>query len=506
MKKTFLASAPTRFLVSILSGFLLTAAYAPFNVSAAGLLAIFLLVAVWWRCPRHQAFWNGYAFGLAHFGSGVYWIYYSLHDFGEAHVLFAAGVTVLFVLLLAIYFAVFAWCAVWGRGYLSALWFHCLWFPSLWVGFEWLRSVLFSGFAWNLLGQSWVDFSWFGLFPWFGILGVSWVIAFVGAGIHLVVVASAALRFAAVVLIALVLGAGVAAQSKQWTQAVGPPVKVGIVQSGIEQTMKFDRAWFKEIVARHYEMTSELTGRDLIVWAETAIPSVYHAMASSILMPIYDQFIRGRSELLAGLFYYDQENKSLYNSVVKVGDTPEFYHKQHLVPFGEYVPLRFLLKFFHSYVTMPMSDLVAGKTRGLFSVGEHQLGLSICYEVIFADEMRQVLPQANYLVNVSNDSWFGHSSAAYQHLQMARVRTRELERAMVRATSTGISALIDHQGNLLNTSEMYTQQNLSGEIQARTGTTLFARYGHRIVLVYIMALLAICLVIVAYRWREKHVS
>ena len=506
MKVVSSLSTATRFLLSILSGFLLTAAYAPFGFVAAGLLAVFLLVAVWWRCPQYQAFWNGYAFGVAHFGSSIYWIYYSLHHFGEAHVLFAMGVTILFVFFLAIYFAILAWCVVWGREHLSGSWFYCVWFPSLWVGFEWLRSVLFSGFAWNLLGQSWIDLPWFGLFPWFGILGVSWVIAFLAASIHAVIFAQNSVRLVASILILLVLGGSVVAQSKQWTQTFGQTVTVGIVQSGIEQTMKFDRTWFKEIVSRHHQMTAELTGRDLIVWAETAIPSVYHTVAEPILMPIYNQLIRGKSELLTGIFSYDQEKKLLYNSIAQLGDTPAFYHKQHLVPFGEYIPLRFLLEFFQDYVTMPMSDLAGGQERGLFSVGEHQVGLSICYEVIFADEIREVLPEANYLVNVSNDSWFGHSSAAYQHLQMAQVRARELERPIVRATSTGVSALIDYQGNLLNTSQLYTRQNLTGEIQPRTGETLFSQYGHSIVLTYIMLLLAICFVIIVCNWKKEHVS
>ncbi len=490
-------------LLSLLSGFLLTSAYAPFGFVIGGVLAVFIAVGVFVRCSTRQAWVQGALLGLAHFGSSVYWVYHSLHQFGGSDAWFALSATVLFVAILAVYFVMLAVAVAWGYQRLPRALFYWLWFPSLWVAMEYLRSELFSGFAWNLLGQSWVEVSWFGVFPWFGVLGASWVVAFLAVTLFVLLFEGKRLRLWALHWLVVLVLSCFAMQTVAWSKPIGEPIQVGIVQSGIQQNIKFDPIWFKEIVQRHHRMTAELRGRDLIVWAETALPSDYATLSEKVLMPIYNQSIRGQGELLTGIFYHDEEEGKFYNSIARVGDEPSFYHKQHLVPFGEYIPLRWLLDFFRDYVLIPMSDLGAGQQRGLLQVGAYQVGMSICYEVIFADEMKETLPEANYFVNVSNDSWFGESSAAAQHLQMAQVRSREGARAMVRAASTGISALIDHQGRIVKASTQHVAENLVGEIQAREGETLFAHYGHNIIMSTIIVLLSLCLISMIMRRRKE---
>ena len=482
------------FLLSLGSGLLLTTAYAPWGWVAAGFLAVLLCAWIWSSCESAwQALGYGFVFGLAHFGSSVYWVYHSMHEFGAAPVWFATLATLLFVAILAIYFALCAYCIYWGqRRGLKAIYLYWFWFPSLWVVFEYLRSNMFGGFAWNLLGQSWVGLDWFGLFSWVGILGVSWFVAFLASTLCALVRGHR--PYVSLTLIVLLVALSAAAQAVRWSEEVGEPITFGVVQSGIKQNMKFEPEWFEEIISRHRDMTAELEGNDVIVWAETAIPDHYAMHANDVIMPIYNRSIRGRGELLTGVFYYDAFTEDVYNSIAKVGDVPEFYHKRHLVPFGEHLPLRWLLDFFRQYVVIPMDDLAQGQQAGLLQIGNTFAGLSICYEIIFADLIRAPLPQAQYLVNVSNDSWFGDSIAGHQHLQMAQLRSRELARPMVRAASTGISAFIDYHGRVTQATPQHVAAKLTGTIQPRLGETLFARYGHSIILVYIVLLLSFCLV------------
>ena len=493
------------FVISLFSGFALTGAYAPFGFFPVAVMVGFLSMWVWRRYPPQQAFWYGYLFGVAHFGSSVYWVYHSLHDFGAAEPLFAAGATFLFVATLGLYFALLALVASWSATKVSLVRFYCLLFPSLWVLCEWLRSTLFSGFAWNLIGQSLIDSPFSGIFAWVGILGASWFVVFLG-GLVATIIFSKKIqpRVCSAFVFLFVLVLGWSSSMVQWTDPVGEKISVGIVQSGVSQDVKFNRAAFMGVIQTYRELTMELLESDLVVWPETSIPAYYDQVDDQVMLPLYEQISsRNGGNFLAGIFFHDNLKQQRYNSLVKVGVSPEVYHKRHLVPFGEYIPLRYLFEIFTDYVTMPMSDLDAGNQRNLLTVGNHRVGVSICYEVTFGREVIESLPEAAYLVNVSNDSWFGDSIAPNQHLQMAQVRAAETGRPMVRATSTGISALIDYQGKIVRRSDQFVAQNLVGYVQPRQGMTPYARFGDEWVLAYIIVLWAIGFLLPAIKIKKE---
>ncbi len=490
------------FAINVLAGLTLTVAYAPFGYFFGAIAVVLVTAWSWRRYPLLHAFGYGYLFGLVHFGSSIYWVYHSLHDFGNADPLFAAMATFLLVAVFALYFALLAWIAAWCASGVSTQVFYWFIFPSLWMMCEYLRSTLFGGFPWNLIGQSLIDSPFWGVFAWVGTFGASWLVAFLGGCVATVLVhKKIKLRTYSGCMFLLALLIGWSTGLIQWTEAVGEKVSVGIVQSGVAQGIKFDRDAFTKILKIHQDLTSELFDRDLVVWSETAIPAYYHQVDEQVLLPLHDQIaaVNG-GDLLTGIFFRDEVAQKQYNSLVKVGIPPETYHKRHLVPFGEYIPLRFLFEFFRSYVTMPMSDLDAGNQYNLLTIGEHQVGMSICYEAIFGREVIESLPAAAYLVNVSNDSWFGDSIAVDQHLQMARLRAAETGRPMIRATSTGVSAMINHQGRVIRHSERFSAQILTGDIQPRQGTTLYARYGDRLIFAFIIALL---LFVFSYRYLSR---
>ena len=191
-----------------------------------------------------------------------------------------------------------------------------------------------------------------------------------------------------------------------------------------------------------------------------------------MLQPLQQAAIENDSTLVTGLVVSDSENNHYYNSVVMLGSEREFYHKRHLVLFGEYYPMRWLLDLFSGLISIPYSDLTPGPVdQPLMRVNGSTLGVSICFEDVFSREVLRAFPEANLLVNVSNDAWFGNSTAPHQHMQIAQMRALETERVMIRSTNTGVSAFIDHKGRVIKQSEQFMTQSIVAEVQGRTGAT-----------------------------------
>ena len=470
----------------LLLGLVLTTAFAPFSYYWLIIPVLGLVLTGWHLATPGAAALAGYCFGLGYMGSSSYWLYYSLHDHGEASPFVALGATALFVAILAVFFAVLATVVALARKKSTNMYLTLLLWPSAWVLCEWLRTVSFADFPWNLLGQAMIDSPFFGLFPLIGVYGVSWLTVFLASLLVLVCSntfcgvlrrGSGFLRQAGAFCVAAVVVVGASLSSEiSWTSPLPETIRVGVVQANIRQDDKFKPEHYDSIVVRYLRMTKSVDA-DLVVWPETALPQIYENLQSSVFLPLAKELLSRGTVLVSGVFSRDSESKRFQNSLVILGEEPQFYHKRHLVPFGEYLPWRGLLNIFSALVRIPMSDMLAGKEPALLSVGGYKVGVSICYEVAFADEMREASRQANYLLSISNDSWFGDSSAPLQHLQIARVRAAEAQLPMVRATSTGVSAIIARDGSVIAQAPLFSEQVLSGTLQPRSGITLFMRWG-----------------------------
>ena len=473
--------------LSALAGVTLNGAYAPVAFFPLALLAPAAALWLWRAQPTlWRAAFSGWLFGVAHFTGGVYWVYHSLHDFGEAPRILAVLMTAVLVTALAGYFALLAAAVSYAARRLSGMLLALLLFPSLWVLSEWLRGVLFTGFPWNLVGQAFIDSPFVGVLPVFGIFGASWVAVFFAACL-LLLCSNKVSKRVTVGIAVLVILPGLWATHAEWTGIGGEEVEVALLQGNIEQDLKFDHLQFRNVVNTYRRLTLQAVGADLIVWPETAVTAYYDLLEEDLLLPLDAKVRAGGGRLLLGTFLRESgtvTNGTAYNAAVQVAQPPRIYRKRHLVPFGEYLPLRGLLDFFKSWVIIPMSDLTAGNAQPLMRIADHDVGVSICYEVAFADEVMDALPQAAYLLNLSNDSWFGNSTAPHQHLQIARVRAAEAGRAMARATSTGISAIIDHRGVVRASSEQFEEQILTATIRPRRGRTPYAIWGNVPVLMW----------------------
>jgi apolipoprotein N-acyltransferase len=233
------------------------------------------------------------------------------------------------------------------------------------------------------------------------------------------------------------------------------------------------------IAERYLILTKEHLDSDLIVWPETALPDFLHQIRTPLIDPLAERARAEGTEIVLGLPVMDLENGRYFNGLLGIGTHEDLYAKRHLVPFGEFLPFKAWLGPLVRLFEVPMSDFSPGDNqRPLLKVGRHHAGVSICYEDAFPSEVIEALPEADYLINVSNDAWFGDSLAPHQHLEIARMRALESGRYLLRATNTGISAIIDHRGQPITTLPSFVSGGVTAEIQPRQGSTPFAILGN----------------------------
>jgi len=462
----------------LIAGALLSLAFAPYHAAFLALLAPAVLAGAWLNASPRVAFARGYLFGLGLFGTGVYWVYISINLFGGVNFLIAGLLTVLFVAFLALYPALAGWLSrrLFGKSppalYLLAV------IPALWLLTEWLRGWLFTGFPWLDLGYSQIDTVLAGLAPLAGVYAVSLATVFTACALTALVVLPARGRATAVLMVIAIWAGAWWAGRQPWTGDQGRDISVAVVQGAVPQSVK----WHPEMLLRSEALYRNLTlpylGADLIVWPETAIPALYRQVEGYI-NALSEQARRHGTALVMGIPVQDPGSGRYYNALLALNGQREFYYKKHLVPFGEYIPFADTLGGLLEFLHIPMSDFSPGPdVRPLLHVNGMILGVSICYEDTFGEEVIQAMPDAGVLVNVSNDAWFGDSSAPHQHLQMARMRALETGRYLLRATNTGVSAVIDAHGNLVKTSREFKPQVLTGRIPLRRGLTPYARWGN----------------------------
>ena len=470
-----------------LLGALLPLAFAPFDLFWIAPLSYAALFWCWRRETPRRAFGLGYVFGLTSFLVGCYWVYVSIHDIGEVNVVLASALTLGMVGVLALF--------VGAAGYISARWFTTegprawlLVLPATWVLTEWCRGWVFSGFGWLAAGYSQTDSWLMGYAPLFGVYGMSWAVL-VTAGTLLTLAYAPRWRLGAAALLMLLWGLGRYADTTAWSVPRGEVLGVALVQGAVPQTLKWDPAEFAATLERYRELTSRAAGSRLIVWPEAAVPALYREVAD-YLAGIKRWADAHDAAVVLGVLRAEHPD-TFQNAVVALTDPPAFYIKRHLVPFGEYFPVPAFVRRWMRLNSLPYVDGEPGPARQppLELAGE-RIAVTICYEDVFGAEQLGALPAATLLVNVSNDAWFGDSVAPHQHLQIARVRAAEAGRYLVRATNTGITAIIDPRGRIVSRIPQFEPGILKGVVQGFEGATPYARWGNYAVIVAALALLA----------------
>lgn len=480
--------------LSLLAGASLPLAFAPFGWYPLAVPALAALFALWLSSSSHQAFWRGWLFGLGMFGVGTSWVYVSIHYFGNIEPAVAAVVTVLFVATFALYPGLL--------GYLLTRLFPqpspgklLVVFPAGWTLAEWVRGWFLTGFPWLDLGYSQIDSPLSGIAPLLGVYGVSWVTAFSAALLLVILGWQGTWRLRAVLGLILLWGTAWLPGQVNWVQPQGPAVRVSLVQGNITQDMKWNPDQLQPTLDLYRRLTEEHWDSKLVIWPETAVPDFYHEVAKGFLADMAAEARANHTDLLTGIPVFDFTTERYYNSIISLGAHEGFYYKHHLVPFGEFFPLRSVLSAVQGFFEVPMSDFSSGALgQPPLRAASFRIGASICYEAAFGEEIIRSLPAADLLVNVSNDAWFGDSLAPHQHLQMARMRALEGGRYLLRATNTGISAIIDPRGRLVATSPQFQVHVLTGTVRAMRGATPYVVYGNVPVILGLGVLIAVALV------------
>jgi len=431
--------------------------------------------------PR-KVFGQGYAFGLGYFLAGVSWVFVSLHEFGQMAWPLAALATFLFCAFLALFPALAT--ALAARLTTHRAWRLGLALPASWVVLEWLRGWILTGFPWLAIGYSQVPGSPLaGFAPLFGVYGVSLFSAFVAGAL--------ALRSRAGWLAVAAIGlTGWGAQSVRWTEPVGAPVAVSLVQGNVAQAMKFESARLETTLLDYLSLVRRSEGR-LTILPETALPMFWHEVPADYRSALANAARARGGDVLVGVPTWTADGR-YFNSVVSAGQAPQqAFHKVHLVPFGEFVPPGFA--WIVEQMRIPLGDFSRGKAdQPPLAVAGQRVALNICYEDVFGEERIHALPAATLMANVSNDAWFGDSAAPWQHLQIAQMRALETGRVWLRANNTGITAALDVDGRVLGQLPPFVQGVLEVKVQGRSGLTPFARWGNAPAL--LLALLVLILV------------
>ncbi|ALS59168.1 apolipoprotein N-acyltransferase [Pandoraea norimbergensis] len=488
-----------------LAGIAQTLAFAPRDVWWLQLLAMAGLFALLERSPsRRDALWLGGCFGVASFVSGIWWLYISMHTYGGMPGVMAGAAVVLFSLYLAIYPALAAFVTRWVPA--TGPW-RTFAFAGAWTLAEWLRGTVFTGFPWLSPGYAHVDGPLAGFAPLLGVYGIGGLAAltaawFARAVLPLNMATRPARRLLAVVGVLALLGIGAGLTRHAWTTPAGQPLTVRLLQGNIPQDMKFERAGIDHAMALYRDMITAAPA-DLIITPETAFPVLLQGIPPEIAAPIREFADRTGSHVVLGAVgatLTPQGPTDLTNSLFGVSprdQTLHRYDKHHLVPFGEFVPWGF--RWFVDMMHIPLGDFLRGSaTPTGFPVRDQRVALDICYEDLFGEEIAQALrnmPEpATVLANSTNLAWFGDTIALDQHLQIARMRTLETGRPMLRATNTGTTAIIDAQGHVQGRLPAMTVGALTGKVQPYTGLTPYVRFGNVPALLLALAALGLGLI------------
>lgn len=490
--KAELRSPRLVYLWCLVAGALIPLSLAPFNFwyLAPACIAVFLF-ALQDGNPKDLLL-RSWCFGIGMFGSGVSWVYVSIHEYGFAPVPLAISLTAIFVIGLGWVFALPFW--LYGKTFQTQRLSALIAFPALWILGEWLRSWLLTGFPWLYLGYAHVNTPLAGWIPLSGVYGVSWIVVFSGASLFL------ALRqqiFYPLCITVLLFAGGYGLQQAQWTQLdKTEPVNVGIVQPNFSLHDKWNPEKRQAIRQTLVTLSEPLWQADIILWPEAALNELYHE-ALPFLQSLDNTGKHNATTLITGILTYDIDrstaaNPVIYNSVVALGNGNGLYHKVRLVPFGEYVPMERWLRGLIRFFDLPTSHMSPGtESQRLLEAGNYQVSPFICYEIVYPDLVAHNSRNTDFLITISNDSWFGDSLGPQQHLQMAQVRALETGRYVIRGTNDGISAIIDPQGKFQQISTRFAQQTLSGEIYPADGNTPFMLTGSLPLMLLMISVLGI---------------
>lgn len=467
--------------LALVSGVLLPLSLAPFGFWPLVWLS---LIGYFWVTERaqtgKQAFWLGWCYGAGLFGVGISWVYGSMRTVATPIPL-SVLMTAVFCLAIALLPGLQAW--LYHRFFKHGPGSRWLAAPLLWLVFEWVRSWLFTGMPWLFAGYALTDTPAGQLAAVVSVYGLSAFIAFSAATLTMLLPSGdhSTRKWvpgigAAIIL--LVMGLGAALPADRWTE-VTDSAEVVAIQSNVAQAEKWKSSQVRPTLEFYSEQARRYESADLMIWPEAALT------ARPERIPAYlEDLERVGNERQQGIItgIVTQQDGRYFNALLGFGTADGEYRKQHLVPFGEYLPFEQQLRGLINFFNIPMSTLTPAPEPQtpmpwMYRGQERRLAPVICYEAAYPGLTMALARESDLMIMVSNDAWFGDSLAPHQHLQITRMRAIENSRAIVRSTQNGISALIDANGQVLERSEQFEVAAVSGSVNLREGLTPYQRWG-----------------------------
>lgn len=489
----------------ILAGAILPFAFAPYGIWPAALCSTLGFSIALLNSSPKQCVKKAFLFGLGLFGHGSSWVYVSIHDFGFTGVPLALVLTSVFVLFLALVFSLPFY--FFGKLDHRKSYNMLLSFPALWVTGEWLRSWLFTGFPWLYLGYAHIDSPLAAFAPIGGVFLLSFLsAAFSNCALVIFTNVSktqnkarlaSSLQIVAIIFVCAL--APLYLTQIEWTKPTEKAQSISIVQPNVELIRKWDPYFFPGIMSELDEAADSHWQSDIQLWPEAAIPSLYNEVLYYV-DDVSNRASESQTNVISGILFDNQEPFEVYNSVIGIGAASGVYFKQKLVPFGEYVPLENWLRGLIAFFDLPNSVIKRGPYRpnaiSALTKSGHQYIIApfICYEVVYPNFVADNAQDAELLITISNDAWFGNSIGPHQHLEMVRMRALENQKYFARATNTGISAIINHKGEIQVKGAQFERLVINGEVELRQGLSPFAKLGVLPIIVLSMSILLLAFI------------
>lgn len=486
-------------LLCLMVGAMFSLSLAPYKLWTIAILSPMVLYACLVGEDRAgRAFWVGQAYGFGLWAVGAFWLYTSIHEYGNIPMWLALIMIALMAFIMGLFHAVMAWLFVrfMGRQPLA--------FASLWVIQEWIKTWLLTGFPWLFVGYAFADLAWISsLAPMFGVFAISFVAVLFGASV--VEVFRQKLGFLCISAFLVLFAILVWVIDPKWTTPTGERLSMSLVQGNIPQDLKWLTEYRHETLNIYAQLSESEWGQDVVVWPEASIP-MFQDEAWAFIHDVHTHARTQGATWVMGIPYRDIEHYDpaerdyphLYNSVLALGENSGgLYKKQNLVPFGEYIPFEGMLNILPDLAGM--QDVVSfsrgNDNQKPLLVKNQPMGPAVCYEVAYPDTTRKNAKDTQFLLTVSNDAWFGTSAGPLQHLQMVQMRSIETGRWFARATNTGVTAFIDDKGRIVSQAPSFVSTVLRGDVPMMTGTTPFMRWGSYPILILCLLLIGLSFVV-----------
>jgi apolipoprotein N-acyltransferase len=496
-----------RYLVLAIAGGISIFAFAPFNYSLIIIVSLVLLLVVIENCCNKQSSsWMilayGYIYGFAFFIIQLHWVFYSLYKIIHAGFIVSVVALVGFSLFLATYImlGVFTYIKLKTR---YAAFNYLVLFPSTWVLFEWLRGWFLGGFSWCEIGYTQTNNQFFkGFYPLLGNYGVSWITISLAGVVYIILKNNSLskirhdLRIAIIYVVILFLS-GYAIKNIQYTKPYGKPIKVALLQGNVSEGTK----WSSDDSLKVYEEMVSQAEADLILVPETAISQFEHNLPDGFLEHLTKIARTKKADIVVGIPKLLNETTYVNAAMLLTDPNHPYYAKFHLVPYGEYIPMRWLLKHVYATFSLPMVGFTPGaEYQEPIRAANQKLAFNICYENGFGTELLRSAANSTMMVNLSDMVWYGTAVTKDQHLQLSIVRALENQRYFLQDTNTSITAIIRPDGVIQSSLPIFEKRILTDYVQGRVGLTPFERFGNYIIVTIILIILLIgCLFLRLHR-------